>query len=123
MRKKAQSTRLPAYSKTTQTNTHRRFQFQSRSYFISFHSLHPPFTLPLLSPPLLRVLVHLSNTSILEGILVVVRGSLRGRRRVHFLKAAQVHVALEQRDDVRVEGLPVGVLEVVFLALFGCVVC
>jgi hypothetical protein len=49
---------------------------------------------------------------------VVVRGSLCGRRRVHFLEAAQVHVTLEQRDDVGIEGLPVGVLEVVFLALF-----
>jgi hypothetical protein len=90
----------------------------------SFHSLHPPFTHPPLSPPpLLGVLVHLRNTSVLEGVLVVVRGSLRGRRRVHLLEAAQVHVALEQRDDVGVEGLPVGVLEVVFLALFWGGVC
>jgi hypothetical protein len=91
----------------------------------SFHFIHYilPFTYPPLSPPLLGVLVHLGDTSVLEGVLVVVRGSLRGRRRVHFLEAAQVHVALEQRDDVGVEGLPVGVLEVVFLALFWGGVC
>jgi hypothetical protein len=90
-------------------------------HFISF--ITSPLHISSSLPSLLRVLVHLSNTSVLEGVLVVVRGSLCGRRRVHFLKAAQVHVALEQRDDVGIEGLPVGVLEVVFLALFWGGVC
>jgi hypothetical protein len=95
---------------------HRRPHIVGSNCFvvILFHFIH---YIPSFTPPLLGVLVHLGNTSILEGVLVVVRG-LRGRRRVHFLEAAQVHVALEQRDDVRVEGLPVGVLEVVLLALF-----
>jgi hypothetical protein len=106
------------YSQTTQTNTTRTFQFQRRSYFIFISFITSPLHISSLCPSLLRVLVHLSNTSVLEGVLVVVRGSLRGRRRVHFLEAAQVHVTLEQRDDVGIEGLPVGVLEVVFLALF-----
>lgn len=38
---------------------------------------------------------------------------------VELLEATQVHGLLEQRNDVRVERLPVGVFEVVFLALWG----
>jgi hypothetical protein len=47
--------------------------------------------------------------------------ALGRRRRVHLLEAAQIHGLLEQRDDIGVERLLVGVLEVVFLALFGSI--
>lgn len=38
---------------------------------------------------------------------------------VELLEAAQVHGLFEQGNDVRVERLPVGVFEVVLLALWG----
>lgn len=38
---------------------------------------------------------------------------------VQLLVPAQVHGLVEQRHHVRVEGLPVGVLKVVFLALLA----
>ena len=36
---------------------------------------------------------------------------------VHFLESSQVHRRIEQRQNVWVKGLPVGVVKVVFLGL------
>lgn len=39
---------------------------------------------------------------------------------IELLGAAQVHRLLQQRNDIWVKSFPVGVLEVVLLALYGC---
>jgi hypothetical protein len=45
----------------------------------------------------------------------------RRHTRIQFLQAPQIHLRSQQRHDIRVERLPVRVVEVVLLALHSCI--
>lgn len=68
---------------------------------------------------LVCVFVHVCNSGVLlQRVLVVVCASRRGSGVCgHLLQTSQVHRCIEQRENVRVEGLPVWVVEVVLLGL------
>ena len=52
-----------------------------------------------------------------EVLIVLNPDLLRGR--VELFQSVQIHRSVEEGDDVFVKGLPVGVAEVVLLALMG----
>lgn len=54
---------------------------------------------------------------LLPKLRVLLNADLLGLFVDKFVQAAQIHVLCQQRDNVFVEGLPVWVLKVVFLAL------
>lgn len=54
---------------------------------------------------------------LLPKLRVLLNTDLLGLFVDEFVQAAQIHVLCQQRDNVFVEGLPVWVFEVVFLAL------
>lgn len=63
------------------------------------------------------VFVHARDCCILLQRVLVVVGTCWGNACIHLLESAEVHGRIEQRKDVRVESLPVGVVQVVLLGL------
>lgn len=62
-------------------------------------------------------LVHITQTSLrLNSVLMVMRTSAR-LAGIQLLEPPQIHGCGQKRDDIGVESLPVGVVEVVFLGL------
>lgn len=83
---------------------------------LSIHTPSPSlFPLPLRH---IRIRIHRPHTRIRHRILMQMRLHAL-RPRIQFLGSAQIHRLLQQRVDVRVERLPVRVVEMVGLRLGG----
>jgi len=65
----------------------------------------------------ISTLEHIAHARLrLNSILMVMR-TRRGNRSIQLLKTPQIHRRSQKRDDIRVESLPVRVVEVVLLGL------
>ena len=71
----------------------------------------------------ISTLEHVAHARLrLDSILMIMRTG-RGNCSIQLLKTPQIHRRSQKRDDVRVESLPVRVVEVVLLGLWRKSVC